>query len=191
MPSIVRSFYTKKILLIGGESTGKSTLTINLSNFYNTSYLEEVGRDISERSGTDMLMLPIDFTDILLQHKAREIESIKHSNRLLFEDTDCLTTLFYLNFLVSKDKEPNEKLGKAIAGLNTYDLILFLEPDVEFVQDGDRSELIAADREKYSQQIKDFYTNYGFEFKCINGDYQSRFEQAVRLIDKMIKGDEE
>ena len=34
-----------------------------------------------------------------------------------------------------------------------YDLILFLEPDVEWVQDGDRSEIIASDREKYGNMI--------------------------------------
>lgn len=41
-------------------------------------------------------------------------------------------------------------LADAIAALNQYDLILFLQPDVAFVQDGDRSEIIAADRERYS-----------------------------------------
>ena len=62
MPQIVRSHFVKKVLLIGGESVGKSTLTINLANYYNTNYLEEVGRDLSELSGTDLYMLSEDFT---------------------------------------------------------------------------------------------------------------------------------
>ena len=68
---IVRSYFTKKVLLIGGESTGKSTLTINLANYYNTVYLEEVGRELSELSGTDVYMLSEDFTRILVEHKAK------------------------------------------------------------------------------------------------------------------------
>ena len=187
IPAVVKPYYVKKVLLIGGESTGKSTLTINLANYYNTNYLEEVGRDISERSGTDMLMIPDDFTGILLCHKIRETEAVKTSNRVLFEDTDCLITLFYLDFLEGKEKENNTALAEAIAHLNSYDLILFLEPDVEFVQDGDRSMVIAADREKYSSRIKELYQKHGFSFEIVNGSYQQRFKKAVQLIDHLLK----
>lgn len=186
LPNVVRPYYVKKVLLIGGESTGKSTLTINLANYYNTNYLEEVGRDISERSGTDMLMLPEDFTDILLLHKVREREALPHSNKVLFEDTDCLITKFYIQFLEGKGKAVNERLADAISQLNNYDLILFLEPDVRFVQDGDRSPVIAADREHYSNKIKELYKEREYNIKIISGDYQERFSQSVRLIDKLL-----
>lgn len=53
----------------------KSTLTINLANHFNTNYIDEAGRDISEQSGTDLLMLPEDFTEILLTHKMNEIKA--------------------------------------------------------------------------------------------------------------------
>lgn len=132
-------------------------------------------------------MLANDFTDILLQHKIREIECIKSSNKVFFEDTDCLVTLFYLYFLEGKEKDKNIKLAEAISYLNNYDLILFLEPDVDFIQDGDRNEVIAANREKYSKQIKEIYTKYGFKIETISGDYQQRFEKAVLLINSMLK----
>lgn len=186
LPNIVKPYYVKKVLITGGESTGKSTLTINLANYYNTNYLEEVGRDISERSGTDTMMLPEDFTDILLQHKVREIEAVKSSRQILFEDTDCLITLFYLDFLSGKNRENNTALAQAIAQLNSYDLILFLEPDVAFVQDGGRSEVISKDREKYSNMIKNIYKQYGFKFETIGGSYQQRFERAALLIENLF-----
>ena len=183
---IVRSHFVKKVLLIGGESVGKSTLTINLANYYNTNYLEEVGRDLSELSGTDLYMLSDDFTRILLEHKAKEIRLIGQSNKVLFEDTDCLITRFYMGFLKDEKLTDNGRLADAIAALNSYDLILFLEPDVTWVQDGDRSEVIAADRIKYSEQIKEFYRAHGFHFQTISGDYVSRFEQAVEAVDRWI-----
>ncbi len=65
--------------------------------------------------------------------------------------------------------------------------ILFFEPDVTFVQDVDRSPVIEADREKYSNQIKDLIQNHGKEFVCISGDYQSRYEQAVASVEKLLK----
>ena len=186
LPNIVKPYYVKKVLLIGGESTGKSTLTINLANYYNTNYLEEVGRYISERSGTDLLMLPEDFTDILLMHKLREREAILSSNKVLFEDTDCLITKFYLQFLDGKNKSGNEKLADAIAELNNYDLVIFLEPDVKFVQDGDRSPVIAADREFYSNKIKELYKKGNYNIEVISGNYQERFLKSVSLVDKLL-----
>ncbi len=187
LPNIVKPYYVKKVLLIGGESSGKSTLTVNLANYYNTNYVEEVGREISARSGTDLMMVPEDFADILYQHKIRQLEALKSSNRVLFEDTDCLTTLFYIDFLEDKNKKKNAELARVISKHNNYDLILFLEPDVAFIQDGDRSEVIAADREKYSNAIKEIYSRYGFEFECIDGDYHNRFKSAVCKIDRLFK----
>lgn len=186
MPQIVRSYFVKKVLLIGGESVGKSTLTINLAHYYNTNYLEEVGRELSELSGTDIYMQSEDFTRILLEHKAKELRLLSQSNKILFEDTDCLITRFFMEFLEDEKLEDNANLAEAIARLNSYDLILFLEPDVIWVQDGDRSEVMAADRVKYSNQIKELYKKMGFSFKIISGNYVERFEQAVELVDELL-----
>ncbi|MBP5696137.1 MAG: AAA family ATPase [Treponema sp.] len=186
MPQVVRSYFTKKVLLIGGESAGKSTLTINLANYFNTVYLEEVGRELSELSGTDAYMLPEDFTRILVEHKAKEMRLIGKSNKVFFEDTDCLVTHFFLDFLKDQDAERNGHLADAIAALNSYDLILFLEPDVDWVQDGDRSEVIAADRKKYSEMLKSYYTRRGYSFKTISGDYNTRFDLAVKYVKELL-----
>lgn len=186
MPQIVRSHFVKKVLLIGGESVGKSTLTINLAHYYNTNYLEELGRELSELSGTDAYMLSEDFTRILLEHKAKEMRLLPESNKILFEDTDCLITRFFMGFLEDENIENNANLAEAIARLNSYDLILFLEPDVTWVQDGDRSEVMAADRIHYSNQIQEIYKKFGFSFQTIHGNYVKRFEQAVKLVDDLL-----
>ena len=51
-------------------------------------------------------MLPEDFTEILLKHKLSELEALQNSNRVIFEDTDCQITKFYLNFL---EQESDQK----------------------------------------------------------------------------------
>ena len=186
LPNIVKPYYVKKVLLMGSESTGKSTLTINLANRFNTNYIDEAGRDISERSGTDMLMLSEDFTEILLQHKLNEIKAVENSNKVLFIDTDALVTQFYMSFLDDPGIEKNRALSDAIDALNSYDLILFLEPDVEFVQDGDRSEVIRDDRKKYSDRIKELLRSHGKQFVSVSGSYQERYEIAVRAVESML-----
>ena len=187
IPNIAKPYYVKKVLLMGGESTGKSTLTINLANRFNTNYIDEAGRDISERSGTDMMMLSEDFTEILLQHKLNEIKAIEHSNKVFFEDTDTLITQFFMGFLEDPGIEKNKALSDAIDALNAYDLILFLEPDVEFVQDGDRSEEIRDNREKYSDQIKDLILSHGKRFVTVSGSYEERYEKAIAEVNRLFE----
>ena len=186
IPNIVKPYYVKKVLLMGGESTGKSTLTINLANRFNTNYIDEAGRDISERSGTDMLMLSEDFTEILLQHKLNEIKALEYSNKVFFEDTDTLITQFYMGFLEDPGIAKNKALSDAIDALNFYDLILFLEPDVAFVQDGDRSEEIRDNREKYSDQIKELILSHGKQFVTVSGSFEERYEKAVAEVNRLI-----
>lgn len=190
LPNVVKPYYTKKVLLMGGESTGKSTLTINLANRFNTNYVDEAGREISARSGTDQLMLSEDFTEILLRQKLNVTEAAQHSQRVLFIDTDALVTQFYMNFLSDPGIEKNKALSDAVDALNEYDLILFLEPDVDFVQDGDRSEVIRDDRMKYSGQIKDLLRSHGRSFTEIGGSYQERYLKAVSLVERLLGEDD-
>ena len=187
MPEYVRSFYVKKVLLTGVESTGKSTLAISLARHYNTVWLEEVGRDISARSGTDQWMIPQDFTDILLQHKVKQTEMINRANKVFFEDTNCLTTLFYIDFLDGEEKEKNRALAEAVSALNEYDLVLLMGPDVAFVQDGDRSEEIAANRSRFTALLKSMCEGHGLMVEELNGDYEQRYRKAVELVDRMLE----
>ena len=187
LPNVVRPWYTKKVLLIGGESTGKSTLTVNLAHRFNTNFIEEAGRALSEKSGTDRMMLSEDFTEILLQQKLNELHAIEHSNKVLFIDTDALVTRFYMGFLKDPQIAKNAALADAIDALNAYDLILFLEPEgAAFVQDGDRSEIIRNDRKTYSDQIKSLLVSHGRRFVSLSGSYQDRYETAVRETEKLF-----
>lgn len=186
IPRIARPYFVKKVLLVGGESVGKSTLTINLANRFNTNYIDEAGRGISLRSGDDRLMLQQDYTEILLKHKLNEIEAMRYSNKVLFVDTDALVTRFYLAFLDKETSDKNAALADAIDAINAYDLILFLEPDVKFVQDGGRSEEIHRDRWKYSEQIKEILKSHNKKFVCISGDYQNRYLKAIKEVEKLF-----
>ena len=184
IPNICRSYFTKKILLVGGESTGKSTLTENLALAYNTNFLEEVGREVCDYAGSEDLMIEEDFHEILLKHKVKEMELIKQSNKFLFVDTDAITTKFFSQFLLEEKENRVDKLADAIAHINSFDMIFFLEPTVEFVQDGTRNEKIEADREKYSNQIKELLDNAEMEYISLKGDYLSRFEAIRKKINE-------
>ena len=184
IPPICRPHYVKRVLVVGGESTGKSTLVQNLSIAYNTNYVREIGRDTCEIAGGEEYMDVNDLYENFLRQKTEEIMQSYHSNKLLFIDTDALTTKFYTQFLLNNQNEIDKcnALADAITDINKFDLVLFLEPTVEFVQDGTRSEKIAEDRKKYSDQIKELFNAHGIQYYCLSGDYLDRFNEAKKLI---------
>lgn len=181
---ICRPYYAKKILIVGGESTGKSTLVENLAIAYNTNFVREIGRDTCEIAGGEEFMNKYDLYENMLRQKTEEIKALKTCNKLLFIDTDAITTKFYGNFLLNDKEDIKEcnDLADAITKINEFDLILFLEPDVDWVQDGTRNEKIATDRIKYSNQIKELFNEQGIEYISIGGTYLDRFNKAKEII---------
>ena len=156
LPKIVQSYYVKKVVVVGTESCGKSTLVRNLAKVYNTNYVREVGRDICEEAGGIDNMQPNDFVDILLEHKVLELDGVKQANKVMFIDTEASITLYYLNLLYEHEHlDDINNLGNSIANLSDYDLYLFLEPDVKWVQDGTRTYGDDEVRKKNNVMLKD------------------------------------
>lgn len=184
LPPICRPYYAKKILIVGGESTGKSTLVHNLALSYNTNFVREIGRDTCETAGGEEFMNKYDLYENLLRQKTEEIKALKDCNRLLFIDTDALTTEFYSNFLLENknDIEKCNDLADSITRINEFDLVFFLEPTVEFIQDGTRSEEIKANRIKYSNQIKELFYKHKIDFISLDGNYLDRFNKIKEVI---------
>lgn len=186
IPPICRPYYTKKVLIVGGESTGKSILVENLAIAYNTNFVREIGRDTCSLAGGEEFMNKYDLYENLLRQKTEEIEALKTANRILFIDTDALTTKFYSEFLLS-DKQEQKKCGDladAITKINDFDLILFLEPTVEFIQDGTRSEIIKDNRSEYSNKIKQLFKQHNIDFIEIDGNYLERFDKSKKIIEE-------
>lgn len=184
IPPICRPYYVKKVLIVGGESTGKSTLTQNLSIAYNTNFVREIGRDTCEIAGGEEFMNVEDLYENFFRQKTEEIKAARYSNKILFIDTDAITTKFYSRFLLSDEDEIRKcnHIADSISDINQFDLVLFLEPTVEFIQDGTRSKEIAENREKYSKQIKHLLDKQGVIYHCISGDYLERFNESKKLI---------
>lgn len=188
LPPICREYYAKRVLVVGSESTGKSTLVQNLAIAYNTNYVAEVGREVCALVGSEELMNLDDLVINMIRQKDEEIKALINCNRILIVDTDVLTTKFYGNFLLEGDCEQAKcnALADAIHDLNRFDLVFFLEPTVEFIQDGTRNELINSDREKYSAQLKQFFLEKNIPLTILNGSYHDKFNVAKLEIQNKL-----
>lgn len=190
LPDIVKPYYTKKVIVVGTESCGKSTLVRNLSKTYNTTYVKEVGRDICEEAGGIDNMLPEHYEEIIYEHKIIENEMFRKANKVLFIDTDALITLYYykLQFGETEEyKEAFERLATSTANLNKYDLWLYLEPDVKWIQDGTRTYGENEVRIQNNKILKNILADLNIKYECINGNYLERFTKSKILIDKLFE----
>lgn len=189
LPNCVRPYYTKKICIIGTESCGKTTLVRNLAKYFNTTHVEEAGRYICDAAGGIDNMQPYHYFEILFKHKQLEKEALENANKVLIIDTDSLITLYYYQLGFENTNELNkafEKVAKGISMLNDYDLYIFLEPDVEWVQDGTRTYGDPKVREKNNKKLKAIFNENNINYVCINGSYNERYEKSKQEIETLI-----
>lgn len=190
LPNCVRPYYTKKVCVIGTESTGKTTLVRNLAKYFNTTHVEEAGRYICDDAGGIDNMQPYHYFEILFKHKQLEKEASKNANKVLLVDTDSLITLYYYKLGFEGTNEINtafEDVATGISKLNNYDLYLFLEPDVEWIQDGTRTYGEQEVRENNNIKLKKIFNENNIKYISITGDYNERYLTAKTLIENIIK----
>lgn len=129
-PEVYASF-VRRVCLLGGESSGKSTLAAALADEFQTLRADEFGRELWEaRQGKLVLD---DMLVIARRQVEREESLLGISNRFLFCDTSPLTTLFYSEHLF---RTAACEL-RTLAG-RSYDFTVVCAPDFKFVQDGTR-----------------------------------------------------
>ena len=182
LPKNVRKYFTKRIALVGTESCGKTTLAKQLAKFYNTNWVHEVGRDYCDKHGNQLTPEMFDF--IGMEHFMLQEKKAEDSNRLLFVDSDAVITQYYLDMYFNGRNSP---LLEEIIKLQNYDLVLYLEPDVKWVDDGLRVAGEENVRKANNERLKKMYAERKIPFEIISGSYSERFNRARGLIDKLFE----
>jgi len=182
LPTHVRPYFTKRIALIGTESCGKTTLTKKLAKFYNTNWVREIGRDYCDKYGNQLTaeMFPL----IAMEHYLEQSKKSEESNKILFIDSEAVITQYYLDMYFRGKKS---SLLEEIIKLQNYDLVLYLEPDVKWVNDGTRFAGEDVVRKANNEKLKKMYAERKIPFVTISGNYDNRFNRAREAIDKLFE----
>lgn len=182
LPNCVKAYFTKKVAIVGTESCGKSTLAKNLAKFFNTNFVQEVGREYCERYSN---RLTRDMFDrIAMEHFVLQAEKIKESNRVIFADSDAVITQYYLGMYFNGERS---NLIEEIIRLQDYDLVIFLEPDVAWVDDGLRFAGEEETRRTNNEKLKKMYADRGIRFASVGGSFSERFDRARELVDNLFR----
>ncbi len=167
----------RRVRLLGGESTGKSTLSDLLARRFGTAWVLEWGRPYSDPK--DHAAEPWTTADfIAIASRQNELEDIAagRAARILVCDTDAMTTgIWHVEYLGRRDAAV-----EALGADRQYDLSLLLEPDIAWRQDGLRQ----SDRARRRQQaaLIERMTELGQTALPIGGDLDERLEAAERAV---------
>lgn len=184
LPASARPFFTKKVAVVGTESCGKSTLVRNLAKLFQTVYVEEYGRTICEElgNGSDLIM-DRHYEAITYGHKHLEFQRLKEANQVLFIDSEQVVTQYYTKVYQGYELP----IVEAAIATQRYDLYLYLEPDVPWVEDGYRVLGEETVREKNNALLKEMFAQRHIPIEIISGTYEERMEQAIQLVRALFK----
>ena len=179
----------KKIVIIGPESTGKSTLCQQLAEHYHTTWCPEYAREYLLKHGMNYTyddLLTIAKGQIKLEEKT--IQSVSSGPKLttqyplVFIDTDMYVMKVWCEFVFGK----SHPFILAEIRKRKYDLYLLCSVDLPWVKDELREYPDVERRQKLYGICKDILINQSVPWTGISGNYEERLRTAITAIDSSI-----
>lgn len=173
---VVYRHFVRTVVLLGAESTGKSTLARHLAEASGTVFVHEHGRDYHAARG-GVLDLD-DYVTIAREHLAIEDRQLMEARDVLFIDTNALTTLFYSYYYNGSARRVLHAMAEAC--LDRYDYTFVCDTDIPFEQDGwrDTAEL----REKSQRAILMQLDAYRVAYDTVSGPLEMRTRKVMRAL---------
>jgi NadR type nicotinamide-nucleotide adenylyltransferase len=170
LAKLVRRDLVRRVALIGGESTGKTTLAAALAGRLGTPWVPEYGRELWEQRGGKL-----EYADLLAigrEQVAREEAAADDANGWLVCDTSTLVTMFYSDAMFGQI-DP-ELIALAA---RPYDMTFLCAADFPFEQDGTRRDF------KFRQRQNDWYRRKlalsGTPHAILGGSLNDRVQTAL------------
>jgi len=174
----------KKVVIIGPESTGKSTLCSQLASHYQTEWCPEFARNYLLENGTnynfssllEIAKRQLDLEDQYTQ-KVKEQQSL-----MLFVDTDMYVMKVWCEYVFN---QCHTFILDAITK-RSYDLYLLCNIDLPWVKDELREYPNEQPRRELYNIYKDILINQSTPWVSISGNYEQRLQTAIQAIDGIV-----
>ena len=174
----------KKIVIIGPESTGKSTLCSQLAAHYDTAWCPEYAREYLLKHGTDYSyedLLTVARGQLVLEDRFT-LQAEQQKKFLLFIDTDMYVMKVWCEFVFGNCHR--YILDQVVE--RKYDLYLLCNTDLPWVKDELREYPDLETRSRLYHIYKDILINQTTPWVDIAGNYDDRLRQAIRTIDQFF-----
>jgi NadR type nicotinamide-nucleotide adenylyltransferase len=162
----------KIVVITGAESTGKSTLTEALANYFNVPFIPEIAREYVEH-----LHERYTYTDVekIAQKQVEQLNQLKNTNHpFIFVDTWLIITKIWFEVVFKKTPDWFESEFRK----TKIDLFLVCDTDLPWIADsirengGEKREIL---QNKYIETIRE----YNFKYEVVNGKGEERIKNAL------------
>jgi NadR type nicotinamide-nucleotide adenylyltransferase len=167
-----------KIAIVGGESTGKSTLSAYLAEHYHTVWVPEYAREYCEK-----LTEPPTWQDEINMFEgqlALENSLISQANRILICDTTFITVKIWSDHMFGQ--APQQVIDELTR--HHYDFYLLLNIDLPWQDDPLRD---------FPDKREHFMRVWHQELKALNATYalisgigSARYQNAIQALDTFL-----
>ncbi len=171
----------KKIVVIGPESTGKSTLCTDLSAYFQTTTLPEYARVYLESNGAEYT-----YQDVLnMIHGQLKSERIfveeNEESPFIILDTNYLTFKVWIQEKYKREEPLIEELLK----VDDYTHYLLCDVDIPWKHDSLREHPNVQDRQRLLSAYKSILMVNNLPFSVVKGTRQERLEIAKKILNKL------
>jgi HTH-type transcriptional regulator, transcriptional repressor of NAD biosynthesis genes len=179
----VRAWFVRRVVVVGAESTGTTTLARDLAAHYGTGWVPEYGRELTVRkvaaagSIAKVVWTPGDFVEVAREQNAAEDAAARQSGPVLVCDTDARATAVW------QERYLGAVSPEVYAAARVPDLYLLTDhAGVPFEDDGlrDGEHVRAWMTDRFRQVLA------GLPVVELTGSRAARLATAVRAVDSLL-----
>ena len=178
----VRGWYARRVVVLGAESTGTTTLAMALAEHFGTVWVPEFGREYSteKQARGEADWATQEFLHIAREQTHRENMAARVANHILICDTNAFATTLWHRRYMGSHSPPLDEFGNS----SRADLYLLTGDEIPFVQDGLRDG--EAIRHEMHGWFRDALMGQPVPWLLVTGTREKRLKDAVNACAAMM-----
>jgi len=184
----VRAYFAARIVVVGAESSGTTTLARALAERYDTVWVPEFARpycEIKAAGPRPSLWRSEEFVHIAREQSRREDAALRQANRVLICDTDAFATSIWHERYMGAPSEAVAAVA-AVAAARRPDLYVLTDIDIPFEQDGTRDGEHV--RPWMHRRFIEALGDQGRPYVVVSGPLEARLRAAEAAIGARVPG---
>jgi NadR type nicotinamide-nucleotide adenylyltransferase len=171
-----------RAVFLGAPSTGKTTLASRLAAAYHTVWMPEYGREYWEQHQVNRRLTLAQLEAIAVEHNRREDALLAQANRVLFVDTNALTTYAFSLYYHGAATPRLRRLARQTS--TRYDCVFVCDTDIPYDDTWDRSGDVQ--RRAFQDLICRDLAARKIPFELVRGDVDARLRQVAAVLERAL-----
>lgn len=172
---------TKRVVILGPESTGKSTLSQDLAQHYRTKWAKEYAREYLEK--LDREYVQADLVEIARGQIFNEEKALQTNKKWVFFDTNLEVIKVWSDYKYGNIAAPIIHWHRA----REYDMYLVTDIDLPWEEDPLREHPLPKQRQELLDTYMDIAEKSGLPFMKISGNRTERMRKAIEFIESTFE----